>query len=62
VAVEAAALGPERGFYVRRGQTAEVLLPDAIAPGGHDVRLTLGLAGVSEASYHQTIDFDRPGA
>jgi creatinine amidohydrolase len=41
-------LGPERGFYVRRRQTAEIRLPDALAPGPHDVALGLGFAGVTE--------------
>jgi creatinine amidohydrolase len=43
--IAAAALGRESGFYVRRGQTATLAIP-AIAPGVHDVRLTVGLAGV----------------
>jgi len=43
--IAAAALGSESGFYVRRGQTATLTGP-AIAPGEHDVRLTVGLAGV----------------
>jgi creatinine amidohydrolase len=47
--VSAAALGPESGFYVRRGQTAQVRLADGLAPGPHRIELTLGLAGVSEA-------------
>jgi creatinine amidohydrolase len=45
VPISAAALGKESGFYVRRGQTATLAIP-AIAPGEHDVRLTVGLAGV----------------
>jgi creatinine amidohydrolase len=43
--IAAAALGNESGFYVRRGQTATLATP-AIGPGEHDVRITIGLAGV----------------
>ena len=49
IAVRGDALGPERGFYIRRNQTAEVTLPTPLAPGPHDVELALGLAGVTEA-------------
>ena len=50
-------LGREHGFYVRRNQTAEVLLPMAVAPGEHDMELVLGLAGVTEASFTQRVSF-----
>jgi creatinine amidohydrolase len=43
--IAAAALGNESGFYVRRGQTATLAIP-AIGPGAHDIRATVGLAGV----------------
>jgi creatinine amidohydrolase len=52
------ALGPERGFYVRRLQTAELRLPIAVAPGTHDVELRLLLAGVTEAAYAETVSFE----
>ncbi len=45
--VAGASLGPEAGFYVRRAQTAEVILPVELATGPHEVELTVGLAGVS---------------
>ncbi len=48
-------LGPEHGFYVRRLQTAEVSLPVALAPGGHEVELVLGLAGVTETTIAGTV-------
>jgi creatinine amidohydrolase len=54
--VAAASLGPEAGFYVRRNQLAEVQLPDALAPGRHDVELELGLAGVTTTRLGGTID------
>jgi creatinine amidohydrolase len=40
----AASLGPERGFYVRRLQTAELRLPVPVGPGRHAVELVLNLA------------------
>jgi creatinine amidohydrolase len=43
--IAAAQLGNESGFYVRRGQTATLAIP-ALEAGEHDVRLTVGLAGV----------------
>jgi creatinine amidohydrolase len=52
-----ASLGPERGFYVRRLQTAELRLPIPVARGRHLVDLALGLAGVTEASYRETVEF-----
>jgi creatinine amidohydrolase len=47
IPVTASALGPESGFYIRRGQTARVELPGAVARGAA-VRLTVGLGGVDE--------------
>jgi hypothetical protein len=55
--VPVAELGPERGFYVRRLQTAELHLPTAVAPGPHEVELRLLLAGVTEVSYAETLTF-----
>jgi creatinine amidohydrolase len=57
IAISAADLGPERGFYVRRLQTAEIRLPTAIAPGPHAVELVLNLAGVTDTAYAESIDF-----
>lgn len=48
--VAGSSLGPESGFYVRRAQTAELRLHDGLAPGRHRIELTVGLAGVSEAT------------
>jgi hypothetical protein len=55
--VAAADLGSERGFYVRRQQTAELTLPVAVAPGPHDVALVVGLAGVTEATLDAQVLF-----
>jgi len=55
--VRAADLGPERGFYVRRHQTAEIRLPDAVRPGPHAIHLGLGLAGVTDVTFTQTVAF-----
>ena len=52
-----AELGPEHGFYVRRLQTAELLLPVDVLPGSHDVELVLDLAGVTEATFAQPVAF-----
>lgn len=52
-----ASLGPEHGFYVRRLQTAELQLPVPVTPGRHKVGLVLGLAGVTEASYRESVEF-----
>lgn len=57
IAVSAAELGPERGFYVRRLQTAEVRLPGAVRPGGHDVALLLNLAGVTDVTLAERVEF-----
>ena len=57
VPMAVADLGPERGFYVRRHQTAELRLPLDVAPGRHDVRLTTGLAGVTDRTVTQAVDF-----
>ncbi len=57
VPVSAAALGPERGFYIRRAQTAEVRLPASLSAGPHAVELVVGLAGVTEQARSETVDF-----
>ncbi len=51
------ALGPERGFYVRRMQTAELRLPVAFEPGPHAVELRVSLAGVTDATFAETVTF-----
>lgn len=48
-------LGPEHGFYVRRGQAADVVLASGLAPGAHEVELALGLAGVTETTVAGTV-------
>src|SRR5829696_1749681 len=48
VSIRGDELGAERGFYVRRNQTAEITLPAVLTPGHHEVELVLGLAGVAE--------------
>ena len=58
IPVAAADLGPERGFYVRRLQTAELRLPVAVEPGIHDVVVRLGLAGVTETTFDQPVAFE----
>lgn len=50
-------LGPERGFYVRRLQTAELRLPVAVESGSHEVALHVGLAGVVETTFEQSVAF-----
>lgn len=55
--VVAADLGPEYGFYVRRGQSADLRLPVDVAPGVHDIELRLGLAGVTEVTRRERVEF-----
>jgi hypothetical protein len=50
-------LGRERGFYVRRLQTAELRLPVAVQPGQHAIELRLSLAGVTDATFAETVTF-----
>jgi hypothetical protein len=57
IPIAAADLGPERGFYVRRQQTAELTLSIPVSPGTHDVELIVGLAGVTDASYAEPVAF-----
>jgi creatinine amidohydrolase len=57
IPMQADSLAPERGFYVRRLQTAEVRLPVAVTPGSHAVDLRLSLAGVTDAIYAEPVDF-----
>jgi creatinine amidohydrolase len=57
LAQSAADLDPEHGFYVRRLQTAELRLPAPIAPGPHLIDLRLSLAGVTDMTFSETVDF-----
>jgi creatinine amidohydrolase len=57
VAVTAGSLGPESGFYVRRGQEAEVLLPVPVDEGRRRVEVSLGLAGVAELRLEAEVRF-----
>ncbi len=42
---------------MRRLQTAELRLPVAVAPGPHAVDLVVDLAGVTDATFAETVDF-----
>ena len=55
--IAVADLGPERGFYVRRQQTAKLQLPVAVDAGPHEVVLLVELAGVTEDRYSGTVHF-----
>lgn len=58
VPVAAASLGPENGFYLRRGQEAVASLGEqAVLPGAHRVELALGLGGVSELLIDEAVEF-----
>lgn len=51
-------LGPERGFYVRRGQEAAITLGGIeLAPGIHRVRAELGLGGVASLVLDEAVEF-----
>ncbi len=50
-------LAPERGFYVRRQQTAALCLPVGVTPGTHRVELTLSMAGVTEVVLVEEVAF-----
>jgi hypothetical protein len=50
-------LGPEHGFYVRRQQTATLLLGRSVSPGTHALELAVQLAGVTEARLEQPVEF-----
>jgi creatinine amidohydrolase len=54
--VSAASLGTESGFYVRRGQTATIDLPQpSAADGDAPLRLEIGLAGVERLVVEGTL-------
>ncbi len=56
--VRASELGPENGFYLRRGQEATVSLGDrAFRPGAHHVRAELELGGVTSLVLDEDVEF-----
>jgi creatinine amidohydrolase len=55
--VRAAELGPENGFYLRRGQQATVALAAALDPGEHHVRAEIGLGGVTDLVLEEDVEF-----
>jgi creatinine amidohydrolase len=58
VPVKAASLDAEHGFYVRREQTAEILLADIqLQPGPHQVKAELGLGGVTTLELDELVEF-----
>jgi creatinine amidohydrolase len=57
VAFRASELGPEHGFYVRRGQDATIELGVPVGPGEHRVHAELGLGGVTTLTLDERIDF-----
>lgn len=59
VLVPVGSLGAETGFYVRRAQAAELVLPTPLGIGSHAVSLRLGLAGVATAEVHATLHVGR---
>ena len=60
VPFRASELGPEHGFYLRRGQEARVALAGlGLAPGSHRVRAELGLGGVATLVLDEDVEFAR---
>jgi creatinine amidohydrolase len=55
--VRAGELGPENGFYLRRGQHATVALGGPVDPGAHRVRVELGLGGVTTLVLEEDVEF-----
>lgn len=53
--VLAADLGAETGFYVRRGQVAQLRLPEPLVAGAHEIALRLGLGGVATTEIAVTL-------
>ena len=57
-AFRASELGPEHGFYLRRGQEATIALGGiALAAGTHRVRAELGLGGVTSLVLDEDVEF-----
>ena len=58
VPFRASELGPEHGFYLRRGQEARVALAGlGLEPGSHRVRAELGLGGVATLVLDEDVEF-----
>jgi creatinine amidohydrolase len=58
IPVAATSLDAEHGFYVRRQQTAEVLLKGVdVRPGSRHVRARLGLGGVTTLELDEAVEF-----
>jgi creatinine amidohydrolase len=58
VAVAAERLDAEHGFYVRREQTAEIVISGlTLQPGPHHVRAELGLGGVTALMLDEHVEF-----
>jgi creatinine amidohydrolase len=56
--VWACELGPEKGFYLRRGQEATATLGGIeLEPGAHRVRAELGLGGVTSLVLDEDVEF-----
>jgi hypothetical protein len=56
--VRASELGPEHGFYLRRGQEATIALGGiALASGAHRLRAELGLGGVTSLVMDEDVEF-----
>jgi creatinine amidohydrolase len=60
IPIESDRLDAEHGFYVRRGQTADVVLRGmTVAPGLHQVRLDVELGGVTTLTLEEQVEFAR---
>ena len=56
--VSATMLDEEHGFYVRREQTAEILMSGVeVEPGRHRVRAEIGLGGVTDLVLDELVEF-----
>jgi creatinine amidohydrolase len=56
--VRASELGPENGFYLRRGQEATISLDGVVlSPGMHRVHAELGLGGVTSLVLDEDVEF-----
>ncbi len=58
MAVAAELLDAEHGFYVRRQQTAEIVISGlTLSPGLHQVRAEIGLGGVTALALDEQVEF-----
>jgi creatinine amidohydrolase len=58
IAVAADLLDAEHGFYVRRQQTAEIVISGlTLSPGPHQVRAEIGLGGVTALALDEQVEF-----